>query len=243
MCRFTWDGYLIHSKCEDILKSLSSRESLSSAYLFYGQDGSGYDEAAELFVKRFLGKDTLINNPDVLIVTPEGTVKIDTIREIQKAIQYGPSQEKQFFVILHQAHALTLQAANAFLKTLEEPPANVSIILTSAQSASLIPTIHSRCQKLYFPSLQKSTFEPSTSYSQFVQFSEFEKLQLAQDLSTDKPHTLDTLNAWMAEIWGLDQGRSPQHYSHLEILADKIIDLGYNVNLRLQLESLFLKLN
>lgn len=87
------------------------------------------------------------NNPDLLLILPDKSIKIDQIRRIQgflsKKSWHGESQK---MVIIKQAELMTNPAQNAFLKTLEEPPANSHIILTTNNKTALIDTIISRCQ-------------------------------------------------------------------------------------------------
>jgi hypothetical protein len=60
-------------------------------------------------------------------------------------------------VVIYSADKIAIEAANSFLKTLEEPPKDTMIILL-AESEQIIPTILSRCQKFYFPSIPKNNY-------------------------------------------------------------------------------------
>lgn len=87
------------------------------------------------------------NNPDLLIIDPEKSIKIDQIRQIQTFLSKKSWRSgKQKTIIMKNAHLMTPQAQNAFLKTLEEPPANSEIILTTNNKTALIDTIISRCR-------------------------------------------------------------------------------------------------
>jgi DNA polymerase-3 subunit delta' len=74
------------------------------------------------------------------------TLKIETIRILQREISLRPMQAERKVVIIPDAHLMTAPAANALLKTLEEPPAHVLLILTAPEADDLLPTIVSRCQ-------------------------------------------------------------------------------------------------
>lgn len=78
----------------------------------------------------------------------EGVLKIDQIRELQREAALAPMEAPYKIFILREIERANLPAANALLKTLEEPPPQVILLLTSARPHSLLPTIISRCQVL-----------------------------------------------------------------------------------------------
>lgn len=86
---------------------------------------------------------------------PEGLIRIERIREIQNSIKYRVERGKKV-VIIDSADRMMTAASNAFLKTLEEPPADSVIILVSARSSDLLPTIISRCQRVNFRPLSSA---------------------------------------------------------------------------------------
>ncbi len=96
--------------------------------------------------------------PDLLIVEPEKRqIKIEQIRELQDFISYAPVVGERRVVIIKDAHRLNQHAANALLKTLEEPSAAVSFILLSHRHNLLPATVLSRCLMLPFISLSGPT--------------------------------------------------------------------------------------
>jgi DNA polymerase III subunit delta' len=148
-------------------KLLSAR--LPHALLFSGAPGLGkihfatYFAHARLCHKPQAGapcgvcKSCLLlragNHPDLRIVTAEAPgkqIKVDTIRALADycalTAQYGRGQ----VLIIHPAEAMNIYAANSLLKLLEEPPAATTFMLISDQSAQLLPTVRSRCQRLEF---------------------------------------------------------------------------------------------
>jgi DNA polymerase-3 subunit delta' len=80
-------------------------------------------------------------------------IPINFIREIKRKIYLSAQDSGQKVTVVFDAHLMTEQAANAFLKILEEPPANSTFILTTSNPSALLSTIQSRCQWLYFPPL------------------------------------------------------------------------------------------
>ncbi|HXI09909.1 MAG TPA: DNA polymerase III subunit delta' [Thermodesulfobacteriota bacterium] len=81
--------------------------------------------------------------------SPEGLIRIEPVREIQNSLKYRVERGSKA-VIIDSADRMMPAAANAFLKTLEEPPADSVIMLVTSRSSDLLPTIISRCQRMNF---------------------------------------------------------------------------------------------
>ncbi|KAA0875453.1 DNA polymerase III subunit delta' [Nitrincola tapanii] len=93
-------------------------------------------------------------HPDCVLLFPEEAgkvLKIDQIRELTEFLHATAQQGGYRVVILEPAEAMTLAAANALLKSLEEPGNNTLLVLVSHQPGQLMPTIRSRCQRIDFP--------------------------------------------------------------------------------------------
>ena len=90
-------------------------------------------------------------HPDIITIRPEGAfIKIDQVRELSRQLSFAPLEGKQRVVIINDAQSMNLEASNAILKVLEEPPKGTFIILTANQTTDLLPTIVSRCQQVAF---------------------------------------------------------------------------------------------
>lgn len=111
------------------------------------------------------------------------SISIETIRELQSTLAYGQDATQKRFIIILNAHQLTLPAQQSCLKLLEEPSPNTYFILATSQPEKLLPTIHSRCYFFYHSSVdtgelkyeshqQLLTELSSMSYGQLVQQSE-----------------------------------------------------------------------
>jgi len=113
-----------------------------NAYLLIGNNI--LDNAKEM-AQKILNK-ALLNNPDFkLIDTKDTNIKIEEIRAlIEKVYEKPISGEKKVYII-NNAEKLTKEAANCLLKTLEEPPEYITIILTTTNEEMMLPTIKSRC--------------------------------------------------------------------------------------------------
>ncbi len=136
---------------------------LSHAYLFTGPEGIGRTTLALAFAQALLceAEDKPCGacracrriaggiHPDVWLVEPqEGLLRVDQVREVAREASRRPVEaSRRVFILTHMERAHP-SAANALLKTLEEPPAHVLIILTAAAEDVILPTIVSRCQVL-----------------------------------------------------------------------------------------------
>ena len=121
-----------------------NKEKVSHAYLFEGMNGVGKKTLAKEFAKTLIKVDKLENSPDYISIEPEGSsIKIAQIRKLQTDVLVKPHSEYKIYII-NKAEKMTVESQNALLKTLEEPPAYVIIILITSNKNSLLDTIKSR---------------------------------------------------------------------------------------------------
>ncbi len=100
------------------------------------------------------------NHPDLYWIEPHGTsLKIDQVRELTRHLALTPLEGLWQIAILDRFELATLPAADALLKTLEEPPPNVVLILLAQQAEALLPTIVSRCQVIALRPIARSSIE------------------------------------------------------------------------------------
>ncbi len=146
---------------------------LSHAYLFTGPKGVGKETTAWAFLFHLFCKENKENpcgtclsckkidkeiHPDILKIFPEKReITIKQIREIINFIKYRPLEAEYKVIFIKEAEKMNLEAANALLKSLEEPPSYVIFILLSENFTRLLPTIVSRSQIVKFRSLPKTT--------------------------------------------------------------------------------------
>ena len=144
--------------------------SMPHAVLLYGEEGLGINTFAGKLINALLCRDSnerpcgvcnachlwlSHNHPDYLHIAPvdnKKDIKISTIREAIHFLQIVSHYKQGKTLLIQQADAMNRSAANSILKTLEEPPANSTIILTTRWLSKLLPTIRSRCQILRFSS-------------------------------------------------------------------------------------------
>jgi DNA polymerase-3 subunit gamma/tau len=139
---------------------------LAHAYLFSGPRGSGKTSAAKILARCIECENGPTATPDntcancvalidgtafdVVEIDAASNRGIDEIRALRDAVKFPPSVMRSKVYIIDEAHMLTKEGANAFLKTLEEPPPHVVFILATTSPESLPPTILSRCQRYAF---------------------------------------------------------------------------------------------
>lgn len=159
---------------EHIVKTVTnaiSKRMVSHAYLFSGPRGTGKTTLARLLAKavncqnRKEGQFEPCNKCSSCLEVMKGRAidlieidaashrGIDDIRELKDGIRFSPTKSKYKVFIIDEAHQLTKEAANALLKTLEEPPSHAIFVLATTQIHKMISTIISRCQRFDFRKL------------------------------------------------------------------------------------------
>lgn len=151
----------------DALKRSLSKDRVGHAYIFSGPAGIGKKTISHVYAGLLLcekphsdstcGKCTPCilyengTNPDFNVVnTEENSIGVDMIREIQKDVAIRPMYSRHKVYIIEDAGKMTVQAQNCLLKTFEEPPAYVVVILLADNYDMLLETIKSRAQRLNF---------------------------------------------------------------------------------------------
>ncbi len=128
-----------------VLENEAKTGKVFHAYLFSGSRGTGKTSVARIFAK-LLG----VNNEDIYEIDAASNRGIDEIREIRDAVHTYPYSSKYKVYIVDEAHMLTKEAWNAFLKTLEEPPKHVIFIMATTEPHKLPDTMVSRCECFAF---------------------------------------------------------------------------------------------
>lgn len=155
-----------HKDIINYIRNAVQEDRVSHAYILNGERGSGKKMLAGLFAATLLcekqGPDPCNvchscrqaesgNHPDIIRVTHEkpNTISVDDIRkQVNEDIQIKPYQGPYKIYIIGEADLMTVQAQNALLKTIEEPPAYAVIFLLTENAEALLPTITSRCVML-----------------------------------------------------------------------------------------------
>jgi DNA polymerase-3 subunit gamma/tau len=154
---------------EHVVKTLSNAiegNRVHHAYLFVGSRGTGKTSMAKILARSLnceqgptltpCGKCEAClaiergNSMDVIEMDAASNRSVDDIRELRDRVGYAPAEGHWKVYILDEAHMLTKEAWNAFLKTLEEPPPNTVFVLATTEPQKVMPTIADRCQRFDF---------------------------------------------------------------------------------------------
>ncbi len=153
---------------ENLISALDSGR-LGHAYLFSGLRGSGKTSSARIFAKNLLCERGISSHAcevcescvaanegrhiDIIEMDAASHRKIEDIRDLNEQTRYSPVSGRFKIFIIDEAHMLTKEASNAFLKTLEEPPAYIKFILATTDPLKLPATILSRTQHFRFKAI------------------------------------------------------------------------------------------
>jgi DNA polymerase III subunit delta' len=235
-----------HDWAVNLLKENVARGRVRHAYLFTGPQGIGRRTLALRLAQalnclqppepgvpclkcRACTQIGRMQHPDLQIVqadTSGGTLKVDQIRELQHSLSLAPYEARYRVAILLRFEEAHPSAMNALLKTLEEPAAQVILILTAESAERLLPTIVSRCEVLGLRSL------PLEEVSQWLQSQHqlpFEQAELLAHVSAGRPgYALHLLNepehlekrqVWLDEHARLLSASRAERFSYVETLT------------------------
>jgi DNA polymerase-3 subunit delta' len=136
---------------------------LPHSFLFSGEEGSGKRQLTAGFFEAINQQTFDRHHPDYHQVDPESKsrrILVEQIRSLENALRMKAARASWKFGLINDADRLMPQAANAFLKTLEEPPANSVLILATALPEALLETIRSRCVHVPLRRLKPPELEP-----------------------------------------------------------------------------------
>ena len=143
------EGFIGHESVINDLIKLIKLGKISHANLFVGEDGIGKSLIAKYCAIHILGKEANREYADIKeykISSNRKTISVDQIRDIIEETNKKPYEGDKKVIIVHDADKMTVQAQNAFLKTIEEPPKGVVVILLCESTDRILDTILSRCQ-------------------------------------------------------------------------------------------------
>ena len=164
-----FDEIVGQSVITSTLKNAINSNQLAQSFLFCGPRGVGKTSCARIFAKEI---NQFHNNNDVddfsfniFELDAASNNSVEDIRNLTDQVRVPPQIGKYKVYIIDEVHMLSTQAFNAFLKTLEEPPAHAKFILATTEKNKIIPTILSRCQIFDF---KRIDIKNMTDYLIFV---------------------------------------------------------------------------
>lgn len=167
-----FDKIIGNNENKKILENMVKKQNIPHSYIFSGISGIGKLLFAKEFAKAILCRGETIkpcnscisctsfensNNPDCIIIDEQSeSIKTEQIKELTKSVLEKPIESYKKIYIINNSENMTKEAQNSLLKTLEEPPEYIVILLITSNENMLLNTIKSRCMKLMFQPLSNN---------------------------------------------------------------------------------------
>ena len=149
--------FIGHEALINNFKQRCLKNTLSHAHLIAGEDGVGKGKLANIWAKFILNGDLDREYVDIINYSSEkSSFGVDDVRDIIEEVYKKPFEKDKKVIIIHEGNKLTIQAQNALLKTIEEPPKGVYIIILCESLELILDTIKSRCEIYKLKPLTKS---------------------------------------------------------------------------------------
>jgi len=204
-----------------------------------------------------------ISQFDQILIAEEGSIGIEIVRKLQQPLSLKPFKSSEKILVIENAQNLTIEAQNALLKILEEPPVHTYIMLSSDSSEGFLPTVISRCKIVVLDASKQEALTPEevVRYTSILDNlhngSIAEKMAFAEELAKDKTKAVE----WLERVILMERDKMIRHSeqseeSHSKDLHSRqtlaslikhfqttyILLTTTNVNPRFALENLFLNI-
>ena len=248
-----WPAALVGTPAVAVIEQAIARQRLSHSLLLHGDDLGTLEAVARGIADRLMntaaaaGHFPTDQHPDCFQLRPAGKMRqisAEATRALIDQLQQSPAVAPRKVAILHEVDRMNIAAANVFLKTLEEPPANTQLLLLTTRPYALLPTIRSRVLQFRFP----STAEPVAADGWQPWLADYQAWlgRLVEGVGTDKRAVADhvftlygltarfgaVLDAATAESWKQQKEKLPADLDDNEQAA---IETGLANGLRARL--------
>lgn len=206
-------------------------------------------EKRKVYIEKFCLEEKVSPFDRSTIQTENPSIGIEIIRDLQKTLYLKPLKGEKKIILIENAQTLTIEAQNALLKILEEPPLHTYFFLSATSANAFLPTILSRCkiikleeEKTAIP--EEKEQEYLSDFQQIIEGLIGPKLFLAEKLASDKTKTQVWLEE-MIEVLHKKMLKNPEESREVADVLEKLqeaykIFQTTNVNLRLLLEHTFI---
>lgn len=164
------------------------------------------------------------------------SISIESVRDITQNLSFGSYQGKTRHVLMLSLEKASLQAQNALLKLLEEPPANTQIWLTTVSATNLLPTIISRCQEIVMFDTEESAEEPILILDTIEKLSHREISEFAEKYS-DREEAAKLVTSLIKQVHKKVASNISKNVLVLQTLLRTKKYIAANVNVRLAVED------
>lgn len=238
-----------HEDKTENFKRLIKENSLSHAYLFFGDNQIGkftFAKSLAYFLETGefeIGPKPLI---DFLMIQPDlekDSIGIETVRQIRNFLFQKPLRSAKKTVVIDQAEKLTDEAQPALLKIVEEPPPDSLLILIAADPIVFLPALASRCQKIYFRRLSgqvleeilKEHYRLPAVQAKKISVDSFGRLGRALNLMKGETRNMESFEFWLENnILNLRKDLKKNSKALAWLLERELLVKRYNLNENLQ---------
>ncbi len=241
-----------HERPKAILKASLRHDRVAHAYLFFGEKGIGKRLAATRFAQaincevddgpegpdacgtcRSCRQTESLTHPDFIVIAPDqerasAQIKIEQIRELEHHLIYRPLIGRRRVCLIDQADRMNLAAANALLKTLEEPPTESMFLLITSRPLALPVTVRSRCQALRFSAPARTQVEAALIFKRELPPGDARFLAMVTEARIGEALQADlgALRAREAELGALTARKTLESIPELLTTAEAVAKAG-----------------
>lgn len=195
-------------------------------------------------IKQILAVEKLsTNHPDVLFFDQDAKLGVEQAKQIRQHLSLKPYSAKGRAVVILSADNLTIEAQNALLKTLEEPPESALLILGTSRDGLLLPTIISRCQTINLVGYAPETYEVGEEENLIKDIQKLRSKGITERFTyIEKLEQKEQFLSVLIKYFHDQLGKGDNHLQFIKLIIRAQQWQGSNVNLRAILEYLMLNL-